>query len=644
MTKQKNLLKDVSFILKDLLKVIKIVSIYPEDNPLPQSLKQSFAEKLVSIIENNGEIHIFVEKEQLNFKNEIVFTDTSKEDQLAGIFFNTGITDFSFTESFDVPDVYKLLDVIKRYLNSANKSLDLVAMIWESDIKGFTFATLEDIALSQYDGSFNVQAFMESEDSDKNRKTIFGTDHLDNYNLIFNPGYDSGEIEIENQSEPSENIPGKAGSYTAGRPGNSSSNGGVSEPSAGSFFFDENLDDNRLKTSEASFAMGFDDLPSSPLTPIPDTTLILNDAYQLSEEEEKNITELITEDAQFEVFESTLELLKEMLCQETELQPFSETVTICEKVLNEFVLNGKLIEAGHLLQYLKELENELRKTNPLWAERLKEVYITASSRDRLKTLAEALNNNPAISTGELRRYLDNFNWVALSGLTDLMGDIKNDSHRETLCNYLTKKGQDNLEIISKGIFDKRWYVVANSITILSQIGDDKALGYLKRIVNHEDDRVRMELVRALKNCPNDKALETLTQTVSDKDRKIRAEAIEAITSRRGRPAFDAITEIINEEVFYELEHDDQCLLLKTFSILGGELAVSFLSKFILRINLFHDSTQTHYRAIAFEALSHNRSEKGEKLLVKLTNNWRPDIRKQANEALKKHREIKFGEK
>ena len=62
MTKQKNLLKDVSFILKDLLKVIKIVSIYPEDNPLPQSLKQSFAEKLVSIIENNGEIHILWKK------------------------------------------------------------------------------------------------------------------------------------------------------------------------------------------------------------------------------------------------------------------------------------------------------------------------------------------------------------------------------------------------------------------------------------------------------------------------------------------------------------------------------------------------------------------------------------------------------
>ena len=43
--------QDISLILKDLLKVIKVVSMYPEDNSLPQSMKRSFSEKLESIVE-----------------------------------------------------------------------------------------------------------------------------------------------------------------------------------------------------------------------------------------------------------------------------------------------------------------------------------------------------------------------------------------------------------------------------------------------------------------------------------------------------------------------------------------------------------------------------------------------------------------
>ena len=39
-TKYHKRIKDVTLILRDLLKVIKVVSMYPEDNPLPQSLRR----------------------------------------------------------------------------------------------------------------------------------------------------------------------------------------------------------------------------------------------------------------------------------------------------------------------------------------------------------------------------------------------------------------------------------------------------------------------------------------------------------------------------------------------------------------------------------------------------------------------------
>ena len=132
--RQSEQLTEISYILRDMLKVIKVVSMYPEDNPLPHSMRRSFAEKLVDIVEVYGEIKIHVNKDSLLWNDEVAFEDRSGEENLAGIFFDTGITNFTFQTGVDVEDIYKLLDVLKEYLNTPNKSQDLVAMIWEREI------------------------------------------------------------------------------------------------------------------------------------------------------------------------------------------------------------------------------------------------------------------------------------------------------------------------------------------------------------------------------------------------------------------------------------------------------------------------------------------------------------------------------
>ena len=55
-------LEDIRLILRDLLKVIKVVAMYPEDNPLPQSLKRTFSERLVDLVSDYG---------TLDFKGEV---------------------------------------------------------------------------------------------------------------------------------------------------------------------------------------------------------------------------------------------------------------------------------------------------------------------------------------------------------------------------------------------------------------------------------------------------------------------------------------------------------------------------------------------------------------------------------------------
>ncbi len=635
---EENRYRDIYFILKDLLKVIKVVSMYPENNPLPQSMKLSFAEKLVSLAREYQQIAISVEKDRLVFEKEVVYEDRSKEENLSDIFFSAGITGFTFLAGITVEDVYKLLDAVKAHINSSLETPDLATKLWEADIQGFTFTTIEDITLSEYDENFNVQEYIEAHKSGDQRESVFGTENTQAYQSIFSLEESSTSLDEDNTSEGTEES--SLYSSDTDRLAFYAITDIDGQPSSDTPTFASPQMETPAPNTQTTPPSGM--TPSGaipPSAPSADTTLILNEELKLSSEEEATISTLVQEDSNFDVYESTTELLKEMLHQEVEMDGFYETVTICEKVISEFLTDGKLTEASHILRYLTFLEGEIRKDRPLWAERLKDAVITAGSRDRLRALAQALNDHPDVGAIELKQYLENFGWETLNGLTDLLGELQHRVHRETLCDYLTIKAKNHPDIIANGIYDKRWYVVRNTASILARIGDDQALEHLKKVITHDERRVRLEIVKSLKECPNEKALELIRTAALDPDREVRHEAINTLLNKRGRAAFETIASVINDDDFPNLEPSEQKSLLRAFSILGGDAAVSYLSQLILQPNPLRNPSLAFYRRAAFDALTHNQGEKAGKLLSKLATSWRPDIRRQAVQALRKRHEL-----
>ena len=629
--------KDITLILRDLLKVIKVVAMYPEGNPLPQSLKRSFSEKLVNLVETYSDIRIGVEKGKLTLGKETVYQDTSKEDSLAALFFDVGITTFTFKSGLDVNDIYKLLDVIKEYQNAPEKSNDLANRIWESGLTRFTFTTVEDVALGDYAGVIEIGALGGESDRSAVMKGQFGTDEIDSYDSIF-VSDDSSGVQLFKGDQSG--IGGKR-DLSSGKwvdPNFYAVMPGTERES----IFDENvIDATAAKAAEAAEAMGYTDLPKRSAS-IPDTALILNDEFKLSEEQEELITRMLVDDGEFDLYGSTVELLKELLHQESEMTDFFETTTLCEKIYDEFVRTSRLTWAAHLLVYFQTLEDQIRTNKPLWAERLKDARLSAGNKIRLTVFTEMLNGNAEVGAADMRRFLDHFSWESLGAITDLLGDLEHRSHREALCDFLVSKGKANVQVISKGLFDKRWFVVRNSVTILSRIGDAKSLALLKRVANHEETRVRMELVCSLRESPSDEALDILKTATRDSDAGVRKEAVRSIIARRGPAAFEAVTEIINAENFPSLDRKDQLEMLNAFSILGGQDSVEYLANLVTRYNLFRDPVLTFLREAGFSALTFNESEQAERLLINLCKSWRPDLARQAKLALRKRREVIFG--
>ena len=159
-------IEDIKLILRDFHKIIKVISMYPENNPLPQSMKRSFSEKLLELVAEYGSIDISVSKDKLAYLKETVYIDRSREERLAGLFFDAGLTGFSFREGLTLDDIYKLLEVLKNYVNSPHRAEEFINNIWEAGISGFKVTTVEDVNLNAYDGEFRIQEFLESYEED----------------------------------------------------------------------------------------------------------------------------------------------------------------------------------------------------------------------------------------------------------------------------------------------------------------------------------------------------------------------------------------------------------------------------------------------------------------------------------------------
>ena len=582
---------DIKLILKDLRKVIKVISLYPEDNPLPQSLRLSFSERLVELVSIYGPINIESEKGLFKVDNELVFKDKSKEDRLAGIFFDAGIKNLIFNEKIIPDDIQQILSALKKYENEAERGFDLIELLWNIDLEGFKFTTFEDKSLLEF------QDYAKAGLGDGN-----SPDNLEvkEYKEIFNPSIpDSNEYTFDD---------------------------------GGGNIYDFSPEDfQRLRIKEAAEAMGHNDIKQvSKLTA--NASLVVGSEKLLTDEEKIKIKNILKSDKQFNIHDSNYCLVKEVILQEVELEPFNESITISEKVIAKFIKEGRLDLAAKLMIFLNNYEITLQKTKPLWADKIKESKITIGSRGRFNDLGKSLNNHKGIKREDLFGYLSAFGWESFAAMVDLLGVLKNRRHRKTFCDFLIKNGKGKADIISRGIYNKNWYVVRNSVMILANIGDEKSLKCLFEAINHKERRVRIEIANSLKNVENPLSTELLCQLTLDEDIEISLNSINNLINRPNNETFEKFSEIIHNTTFHK-KNIDYRAHLRGYSIIGEEKAVSYLIKLIKPFIIINRQAKLYSRKAAFYALTFNNSEKAEKELKKLSSNWRLNIKQQAIEAL-----------
>jgi len=576
---------NIKLLLRDMLKLIKVLALYPADNPLPAKMRRSLCSRFTEIVNDSGGLAFSIQPDRIFFNKEEVFSDKGSEERLAGLFFDAGVIQLNFMAGLSDEEINTFFSLLKKFMNDTSPDRDLVSLLWQEQLSYVKYRTVDDLALDEQQTDMMIREICS--DYDKEDSDSWGID-LNEISLD-----DSDDDQSESSLPASVTEDAKQAGLSL-------------EPAA-------------------TDSQTIENLLSSNYTPV--------------EEEQKQINRLLAENKDFDPSRSVTGTLLEVLDNWNDLKPFTETVSICEKVLDQILGQGEFAAAADFVHSLQARRQNLPENKANYAERLTAFLRRAGDQERIRRLTEIINTQETADTDAVELYMEALGWESLPHITGMLGNLVSKKARLTICDYLARRGVDHLSIIANGIHDKRWYVVRNTVMILGRIGGERVIDYFAKTAGHGDERVRTETFRALESIKSERAVDLLTRFLSDEDPTLRQSALTTLGRIGGRRPFDAVGEVIRSQPFsrYSLEEQEQYLIV--FSHLGGSEVTEFLDSIISSMGWLPSATKLRYRLAALKALAYNKSDDAEKLLISYARSRRKWLRDASAAALDYRRKL-----
>lgn len=362
----------------------------------------------------------------------------------------------------------------------------------------------------------------------------------------------------------------------------------------------------------------------------------LRDLDLVPQQELNELKFLLDKDKSFEPLKEMFFILKEVLSGDKEFSDFSETVLLLEKLLDSLVGQEDFYLASEvllLLKNLEEAESEAGQTHR--AEGIKEALNRAGDKERMKTLTQILNQNPRLDLFSARKYLSLLSRNTIPHLVDMLGELENFATRSMVCTVLESWGEKSIELLSKGVYDRRWYVVRNIVGVLGRIGSPLAIPYLKRTIGHEDLRVRKQTLEALSRIKGEEVNSILLSILEDPEEKLRVRAARFLGERPSQEAFEFISNLVSRKEFRDKSQEEKKILLETLAHIGKEKAVNLLKNMVLRKTWFKKEKQKESSYLALKALASVNTSLSLEALKELSSSGSRKTRQQANQLLEK---------
>jgi len=379
---------------------------------------------------------------------------------------------------------------------------------------------------------------------------------------------------------------------------------------------------------------------------------LLKKLKEFSPEEVENIQQLLEMDDRHRSFDEFLNILTEILIAEKDFSEFSQMMETVERILGALTNMADFHSAAKIVWGLKRFDKMMQKPSEQIdslkknkAERTRQVVDKTGEEENVKRISEVLNEKEITDFSSVREYFFSLNWNSIPPVVHMLRDLKDFPARRMVCEVLTEKGKDHLELLEEGISDSRWYVVRNVVSVLGAIGSEKGIRFLKQIIHHPDLRVRREVVTSLFKIPGSEAGVLLSSFLEDEDKRIRILASRGLAQRKEKEALPAVMNILKDDQFKDKSPEEKKSMLESFSTLAGEEAIPFLVKMVNKRSWLKRDKHNETRIFAIGALSLIDASEAKEALVQLSKKRNKAIQQACQYALHRidYRQIRRAE-
>lgn len=262
---------------------------------------------------------------------------------------------------------------------------------------------------------------------------------------------------------------------------------------------------------------------------------------------------------------------------EKEFTHFSGIVRQLEDILNYLLKEKDYDRAQSIIQAFQ------LPVDPAFQPRLKEALKKTSSRSVIMAAIGELRKHPKSS----REYESAYAYVAkleretTEVLLELMAEEQDRMARMFYLDLLKDVGRNQIALLGELLTDERWYFVRNIVSVLGESKADQAIAFLRKAADHENVRIRQEVVKGLLTIGGKKAASILAKLLRDKDVSVQVAAIHAFVDFPGIGTEESkpLIAFLEDRSLRKKEQELTLEAIKALGKIGGREAMESLEKY-----------------------------------------------------------------
>jgi hypothetical protein len=330
-----------------------------------------------------------------------------------------------------------------------------------------------------------------------------------------------------------------------------------------------------------------------------------------------------------EIMLSTLiDLFIDLTASEEDISYLEIITKSLTRAIELMAQNDDLKKIIQVLKRLKSLHESVRSTEKKAL--IEEIITKAGSPENLRRFS-----TDGADLDMLFEFVSLLNVYNIQDLIGLLGEAEDRKLRKMLCGAMVPFAREDPEPFQQAILDDRWFLVRNIVTILGDSKNPEAAGILERAVAHNEERVRLAVLRALRSIGSEEITKPLIKMLEDPVSSIRINTLKTLLELKAPELYTHILSNVQAPEFHKSEAVEKKVFLEALGLTGGEEAFATLSGIFKKKSLFHREDNAKLRACAAYGLGHIGSPEAIDLLKKGAKSKNSTIKQACNEALER---------